>query len=80
MRRWKEVVRMSSEHMTLRPVVICRQHHSRDSETKMAVQGRHPEVDTKLREGYLKAVRRLKAFQETTALPFPPNCGTFLEW
>ncbi|KAM0703063.1 hypothetical protein Q7P35_009837 [Cladosporium inversicolor] len=77
MRRWKEVVRMSSEHMTLRPAVICRQHHSRDSETKVAIQGRHPEVDTKLREGYLKAVRRLKAFQETTALPFPPNCGTF---
>lgn len=80
MKRWQEAVRMFSEHMALRPMVICRQHQKRDSETKVAIQGRHPEIEIKLREGYLKAVRRLEAFQETTELPFPPNCNAFLEW
>lgn len=80
MKQWEEAIKMSSEHMSLRPVVKCRQRRKRDSETKVAIQGLHPEVETRLREGYLKAVRRLEAFQETTLLPFPPNCGVFLEW
>lgn len=80
MKEWEEVVRLSSEHMALRPVVMCRQHHKRDSETKAAVQERYPEIRRELREGYLKAVRRLEAFQGKTALSFPPNCGVFLEW
>lgn len=80
MKRWKEAVRLSSEHMALRPVVMCRQHRKRDSETKAAIQERHPEIEKELREGYLRAVRRLEDFQRTTALPFPPKCGVFLEW
>lgn len=80
MKRWEEAVRMSSEHMALRPVVKCRQRRKRDSETKVAIQGLHPEIETRLREGYLKAVRRLEAFRKATLLPFPPNCGVFLEW
>jgi hypothetical protein len=80
MKQWEEAMRMSSEHDALRPVVKCRQRRKRDSETKMAIQGLHPEIDTRLREGYLKAVRRLEAFQNATLLPFPPNCGVFLEW
>lgn len=80
MKRWEEAVRMSSEHKALRPVVKCRQRRKRDSETKVAIQGLHPEIETRLREGYLKAVRRLEAFQKATLLPFPPNCGAFLEW
>jgi hypothetical protein len=80
MKQWEEVVRLSLEHMALRPVVMCRQHRKRDSETKAAIQERHPEIRRELREGYLKAVRRLEAFRGKTALPFPPNCGVFLEW
>lgn len=80
MKRWEEVVRMSSEHMALHPVVKCRQRRKRDSETKVAIQGLHPEIETRLREGYLKAVRRLEAFRKATLLPFPPDCGVFLEW
>lgn len=80
LREWEEVVRLSSEHIALRPVVMCRQHRKRDSETKAAIQERYPEIRRELREGYLKVVRRLEAFQVKTALPFPPNCGVFLEW
>ena len=77
MGRWEEAIGISSEHDALRAVVKCRQRRKRDSETKMAIQGLHPEIDRRLREGYLKAVRRLEAFQEATMLPFPPNCGVF---
>lgn len=80
MKRWEEAIRMSSEHNALRPVVKCRQSRKRDSETRVAIQGLHPEIETRLREGYLKAVRRLEAFQKATSLPFPPKCGVFLEW
>jgi hypothetical protein len=79
-KRWEQAVRLSSEHMALRPVVMCRQRRKRDSEAKAAIQERHPEIEKELREGYLRAVRRLEAFQRTTVLPFPPNCGVFLEW
>lgn len=79
-KRWEEAVRLSSEHMALRPVVMCRQRRKRDSETKAAIQERHPEIEKELREGYPRVVRRLEAFQGETALPFPPNCGVFMEW
>ena len=79
-KRWEEAVRLSSEHTALRPVVECRQRRKRDSETKVAIQERHPEIEKELRGGYPRAVRRLEAFQQATALPFPPRCGVFMDW
>lgn len=79
-KKWEQSIRLFSEHIRLRPVVLCQRYQKRDNVTKAEISSNHPEVEKEIREGYFKLMQRLKAFRKHTALPFPPNCGVFLKW
>jgi hypothetical protein len=79
-KQWKDAMNLFSEHQELLEVVKCKQYQKRDNVARAEIASRHPEVSEDIREGYLKIMRRLHAFQKKTALQFPPNCGVFFRW
>jgi hypothetical protein len=79
-KQWKDAITLFSEHQELLEVVKCKQYQKRDNVARAEIVSRHPEVSEDIREGYVKIMRRLDAFQVKTALQFPPNCGVFFRW